>query len=214
MYVIVSPDKLELSPGSVLRSLGTWQDYLRLYDQRGEGKSLPRLKYRSGEILLMAPLPTQGRGADLLADIAKVLLDAQSQEYESFTPITMTLPGQSGIEPDHCFYIQNWEVAAGKERIDWEVEPGPDLVIEVDVTSYTNINDYLPYQVLEIWLWQSRQLKIYGLENNAYVERAESRYFPGINLFAIVEETVQVACDRNTSFAIRSLRQKLQNPNP
>jgi hypothetical protein len=35
--------------------------------------------------------------------------------------------------------------------------------MEVDVTSYTDVADYLPYQVPEVWLWKKQVLKIYRL---------------------------------------------------
>jgi len=81
--------------------------YQHLCDQRGDG-SIPRIKYRNEEVLLMSPLPVHGRDANLLADIVKALLDHDGREYDAFTPITMTLPEESGIEPDYCFYIDNW----------------------------------------------------------------------------------------------------------
>ncbi|MEM9164121.1 MAG: hypothetical protein AAGC54_13770 [Cyanobacteria bacterium P01_F01_bin.4] len=56
MYAVVSPEKIQLPPGTVMRLPGTWQDYQVIAQQRGD-KSLPRVKYRNGEILLMAPLP-------------------------------------------------------------------------------------------------------------------------------------------------------------
>lgn len=124
----------------------TWQNCQSLCQQRGES-SIPRIKYRTGEVLLMAPLPKHGRDASLIADVIKVLLDHAGREYDAFTPVTMELPEESGIEPDYCFYIDNWEAVSGKERINWSVDPPPDLVLEIDVTSYSNVNDYLPYQV-------------------------------------------------------------------
>nr|WP_072622241.1 hypothetical protein [Spirulina major] len=45
MLTVVSPEKLYLSAGTVLRSPATWQDYQALQQQRGDA-SLPRLKYR------------------------------------------------------------------------------------------------------------------------------------------------------------------------
>ncbi|MEQ8755744.1 MAG: hypothetical protein RID09_19810 [Coleofasciculus sp. G1-WW12-02] len=40
----------------------------------------------------------------------------------------------------------------GKRRIDWCHDPRPDLAIECDVTSFTNIDDYLPDRVREVWI--------------------------------------------------------------
>ena len=135
MYAVISPEKIEIPPGSVLKIPGTWSDYEALSQQLGD-RSIPRLKYRSGEIWLMSPLPEHGRNVSLLADIVKTILDYLGREYESFTPITIKLPHRSGIEPDYCFYINNWQSISGEKRIDWLIEPPPDLVIEIDITSY------------------------------------------------------------------------------
>ncbi len=210
MFAVVTPKEIHLPPGTVLKLPGSWDEYQSLSAQLGD-RSSPRIKYRPGEILLMAPLPEHGRKASLIADVVKVLLDYLEQEYESFTPITMQLSSISGIEPDYCFYIDNWMAIAGKDRIDWSVEPPPDLAIEVDVTSYTDINDYLPYRVPEVWLLKKNQLKIYGLEDDKYVEKTNSRYFPDINILEIVNECFRIAYERNTSAAIRDLRRKLNS---
>lgn len=49
------------------------------------------------------------------------------RKYDGFTPVTMSLPEESGIEPDYYFYINNWEAVLGKKRIDWRQDPPPDL---------------------------------------------------------------------------------------
>jgi Uma2 family endonuclease len=208
MFALVSPEKTQLPPGSVVRLPATWQEYQRLCDQRGDG-SIPRLKYRDGEVLLMSPLPVHGRDANLLADIVKALLDHDGREYDAFTPVTMTLPEESGIEPDYCFYIDNWQAVSGKKRIDWRQEPPPDLVIEIDVTSYSDVRDYLPYCVPEVWLFKNQQLLIYQLQGVDYQLQTQSRYFPDFDLLKAIAQCVQIAYARNTSAAIRDLKQRL-----
>lgn len=155
----------------------------------------------------MVALPEHGRKVDITADVVQVLLDDLGQEYEVFTPIILELPEQSGIEPDYCFYIENWAAIAGKDRINWGVDPSPDLVIEVDITTYTDINDYLPYKVPEVWL--VRQVVIYQLQGDRYIQNNISRYFPNINISELIVECYQIAKQRNTSAAIREVRQKL-----
>lgn len=202
MHTVITPDKIELPPGAVLKLLGNWQDYQVLSQQLGD-RTCPRIKYRPGEILLMAPLPEHGRDVSLLADIVKVLLDRTEQRYDSFTPITMSLSEISGVEPDFCFYIENWQAVVGKKRINWELDPPPDLVIEVDITSYTDIQDYLPYKVPEVWLLKNQQLLIYRLQGENYVI-AESRYCA--NVTEIVQQCLKIANKQTTSEAIRWLR--------
>jgi len=211
MFALVSSEKTQLPPGSVVRLPATWEEYQRLCEQRRYG-SIPRLKYRTGEVLLMSPLPVHGRDAHLLAHIIITLLDHDGREYDAFTPVTMTLPEESGIEPDYCFYIDNWEAVSGKKRIDWRQDPPPDLVIEIDVTSYSDVSDYLPYRVPEVWLFKNQQLLIYQLQGANYQLQTHSRYFPDINLLSIIPRCLQITYDRNTSAAIRDLKQYLENP--
>jgi Uma2 family endonuclease len=158
----------------------------------------------------MVPLPEHGRNANLIADVVKVFLDYLEQDYEAFTPITIELPQESGIEPDYCFYIDNWAAVAGKNRINWGVDPSPDLVIEIDVTSYTNVNDYLPYQVPEVWIFKKNRLAIYSLHGGVYSLQTSSRFFPDIDITDAIADCLQIANQRNTSAAIRELRRQLR----
>jgi Uma2 family endonuclease len=208
VYAVVSTDNIQIPPGSVMRIPGSWEDFCQLRDSRGDG-SIPRLKYRHGEILLMSPLPRHGREASLIADIIKVLLDSQDRSYESFTPITMELPKVSGIEPDYCFYIDNWQAVVGKDRIDWQVDPPPDLVIEIDVTSYTSELDFLPYAVPEVWLFKNYLLTIYQLEDGKYIPRNGSRYFPDVLVQETIDRCFATAKEKGTGAAISELRRSI-----
>jgi Uma2 family endonuclease len=213
MFALISPEKTQLPPGAVVRLPATWEQYQTLNQQRGDGW-IPRIKYRNGEILLMSPLPQHGKDASLIADIIKALLDHTKREYDSFTPITMELPEEYGIEPDYCFYIDNWQAVLGKKRINWRIDPPPDLALEIDVTSYSDVNDYLPYRVPEVWMFEKNQLRIHQLQDTSYQLQSQSRFFPGLNLPELdlqktIDRCLQIAYERNTSAAIRDLRQRL-----
>jgi Uma2 family endonuclease len=207
MNTIITSEKIELPSGAVLKLLGNWQEYQRYLSQLGD-RSIPRIKYRPGEIILMAPLPEHGKDASLLSLVVVTLLDHLNQRYDSFTPITMSLPEISGIEPDYCFYIENLAKVKGKNRIDWLNDPPPDLAIEIDVTSYTDINDYLPYKVPEVWLLKNKQLLVYRLHGENYVI-AQSSYFP--NIREVVQQCLKIASTESTSEAIRWLRNFLRS---
>lgn len=209
MRAVISPDVIQLPPGAVIRLPASWHEYQQLCEQRGDG-SLPRIKYRSGNVWLMSPLPKHGRDASLIADVIKTLLDCVDRDYDAFTPVTMTIPEESGIEPDYCFYIDHWHAVSGKERIDWQTDPPPDLVLEVDVTSYSDVNDYVPYKVPEVWLFRSPLLEIHQFQGGDYQLQRQSRYFPGVNLAAIVSRALHITYERNTSTAIRDLKQRLK----
>jgi len=210
MFAVISSEAIQLPAGALVRLPATWEEYRALCQQRGD-RAIPRLKFRRGEVFLMSPLPKHGRDVSLVADAIKVLLDWARQEYDAFTPVTMELPQESGIEPDYCFYIDRWQAISGKQRIDWRSDPPPDLVLEVDVTSYSDVADYLPYRVPEVWLLRQNQLQVYQLLGNEYVIRGQSQYFPDIALEAIISRCLEIAYSRNTSAAIRDLKQHLEN---
>jgi Uma2 family endonuclease len=208
MFAVVTPEKIYLPPGAVMRLPGSWHEYEKLCQLLGDRPS-PRIKYRPGEILLMSPLPKHVRDVHIISMVVIALLDNLEQNYEAFTPITMEITEVSGVEPDYCFYIDNWFAVAGKDRINWGVDPSPDLAIEIDVTSFTDINDYLPYKVPEVWLFKRNQLFIHQLEGKEYILKPISKYFSNINVLDIVVNTLQKARESNASIAIRELRQNL-----
>jgi Uma2 family endonuclease len=209
MYAVVSPERIQIPVGSVMQIPGSWEDYCALRDSRGDG-SIPRIKYRQGEILLMSPLPRHGREANLLADIVKAILVHQEQEYEAFTPITIDIPKTSGIEPDYCFYIENWQSSIGKDRINWQVDPPPDLAIEIDVTSFTSELDFLPYRVPELWILKKNKLNIYLLAADHYELSENSRIFPELALQEIIDQCFTTAKDQGSIAVLQQLREFLQ----
>ena len=208
MFAVISSEKIDIPPGSVFQIPGNWDDYEAL-SQQLDDRSIPRIKYRPGEIWLMSPLAEHGRNASLIADIIKAILDHLGKEYDSITPITMQLPQKRGIEPDYCFYIDHWQAVSGKKRINWEGSPAPDLVLEIDITSYTNVDDYLAFKVPEVWLYRNDIVTIYSLQGERYIVTNCSRYFPDIDVLNLIADCFQVATNRNTSTAIRQLRHKL-----
>lgn len=82
-------------------------------------------------------------------------------------------------------------------------------MLEIDITSYSDVQDYLPYGVPEVWLFRNEKLSIYQLLGDAYIVEPESQYFPGMDVSAMVTRCLTVAYERNTSAAIRELRRVL-----
>lgn len=209
MFAVVTSNKTQLRPGAVLHFPGSWEEYCAIASQRGDS-AIPRVKYRQGEIILMSPLPEHGYSADLVADIVKAFLASIGQNYVAYTPITMKLSEVGGIEPDYCFYITNWQAVVGKKRIDWTIDPPPDLVIEIDVTNYTDVNDYLIYRVPEVWLLKGERLAIYLLTEERYVTSERSQFFSARNATAIVAECLSAASTLGSGIAMQQLRRRLE----
>lgn len=123
--------------------------------------------------------------------------------------MTIELPEVGGIEPDYCFYIDNWQAVVGKDRIDWQLDPPPDLVIEIDVTSYTSELDFPPYNVPEVWLFKNDRLTIYQLVDNKYQVSESSRYFPELSIQKTIDLCVATAKTKGSGTAMSELRRSI-----
>jgi Uma2 family endonuclease len=54
------------------------------------------------------------------------------KRYQPFGSTTFKQPGVAGVEPDACFYIQNYDRVIGRCKLQPD-DPPPDLAIETDV---------------------------------------------------------------------------------
>lgn len=67
----------------------------------------------------------------------------------------------------------------------------------------------LPYKVPEVWLFTNETVTIYCLSGDRYLIKERSRYFPALDVLSLIAQCFEIANERNTSVAIRQLRQKL-----
>ncbi len=140
----------------------------------------------------MVPLPEHGKQLDIIVDMVKVLLRHQGLKFDSYHETTMDLPEHSGVIPDHFFYIGEFPVV-GKCRIDWSNDPPPNLAIECDITSFTSVNDYLPYRVSELWIVRRQKIEIYQFQDEGYIQVQHSQFFIGLDLNTIFSECISDA---------------------
>ena len=98
----------------------------------------------------------------------------------------------------------------GKRQLDLSIDPPPDLAIEIDVTSFTQIEDYIPLAVPEVWIYKSNELHIYHFENNCYLEVDTSQIFPNFSVKEIIPQYVSRAWEVGSSVALREFSQSLE----
>lgn len=207
----ITQDIIDLSPGDeLILRFRTWEDYENLLSRRQDKAGL-RIRYNSAtrELRIMSPLPKHGKNADILADLVKALLRHQGKDWDAFTPITLKRLNQQGIEPDYCFYIQNRQSVLGKEEIDLNVDPPPDLVIEIDLTSATKPEDYQAIGAKELWIYRWNQLRIYQFDGQQYQEIQTSLQFPNFDAKTLIPDYVDRGWQIGSSVALREFEQLL-----
>lgn len=206
MTIAIPIKAIQLTAGSVISIHHlTWDDYENILTELGESRCL-RLTYYQGTLEIMSPLAIHERPHRIIADIVKTLLDLEGRDWDDFGSTTFKRPKIAGVEPDTCLYIQNAEQVRGCVRMDLEIYPPPDLVIESDVTSLTNLDAYTAIGVPEIWIYNNNQLKIYIFENGNYQEVLNSPTFANLSLVDLIPVWVQQAIEQGTSKMLRELR--------
>lgn len=163
----------------------SWDTYETLLKELNHRRL--RLTYYQGFLEIMAPSPEHEIYKKVLGRFAETLAEELEINIYPLGSTTFQKPNSSGAEPDECFYIQNIERVKGKKRIDLKQDPAPDLVIEIDVTSFSN-KRFLVYAdlgVREIWLYNGSSFKIYLLQEQTYILSEESLAFPDLSLSEI-----------------------------
>ncbi|MFY9225482.1 MAG: Uma2 family endonuclease [Blastocatellia bacterium] len=158
----------------------SWSTYESLLNDLAD-KASARLTYDQGKLEIMVPLPEHewiNRNTALIVDVIAEELNINIQRLGSTTFKSQALT--RGFEPDSCFYIQHQIAIQGKKHIDLAIDPPPDLVVEIDITSSST--DKLPFYhslgVSEIWLHNGQELTIYKIEQNNYQIANSSVAFP------------------------------------
>ena len=88
-----------------------------------------------------------------------------------------------GLEPDECYWLDNEALMRGKHELDLEVDPPPDLAIEVEKTR--TIRARLPIHagigVPEVWRWRDEKFDVLLLGGDGHYHASEtSRSFPDL----------------------------------
>ena len=88
-------------------------------------------------------------------------------------------------------------------RLDLSIDPPPDLAIEIDVTSFTKIEDYLCLGIPEVWIYKQNDLSIHLFQGNSYLETQTSLIFPSVPIKQIIPQYVSRAWQFASSVALR-----------
>src|SRR5438132_12946745 len=87
---------------------------------------------------------------------------------------------QKGVEPDACFYVQNESLVGTKEEIDFNSDPPPDVVVEIDLhhDSISKFSIYAALGIPEFWRYDGNVLTIYRLRKGQYQPSEVSESLP------------------------------------
>ncbi len=207
----VAFDKIIVKPGhQLLLQNISWEDFEGILTDLGENRS-SRISYSNGVLEIMVPLPEHEKDKEIISDIVKILLEELEIDFESLGSTTFKNQQMTqAVEPDACFYIKNYQAVIGKNRLDLTIDPPPDLVIEIDVTNRTRLDNYLQLKVPELWRYTRKGFQLNLLVGSRYIESPTSHIFPDIPIVDLINCYVKQAQTEGRSKAIRAFKKWVQ----
>ncbi len=199
--------QLSVPPGQrIILTDVTWLKFEEILLELGE-KRASRVAYSQNNLEIIMPFPEHEFDKEIIGYMVKILLEELEIERECYGSTTFKNKDMAaGIEPDNCFYIQNYRSMIGKRRLDLTVDPPPDLAIEVDVISKTQLSAYKALGVPELWQFAQGSLKINVLQAGEYVESDSSPTFPDFPIIEGVDRFVKMSLTEGSSAALRAFR--------
>ena len=159
----------------------SWATYQRLLTERQGTR--PRFAYDLGTLEIMTTSLQHEKLVRLFEALINTLALAFDIDLESTGETTYQRADLArGFEPDGSYYITNPERVRGKEQLDLSIDPAPDLVVEIDLTS-SSLNKQPIMAALgikEVWHYQSGETSILKLSEEHYKIATDSDYFAGI----------------------------------
>ncbi|MDZ8260445.1 Uma2 family endonuclease [Nostoc sp. ChiQUE01b] len=207
MVVTLQLCQIDVQPGQclTLREI-TWAEFEAILDELGEHRAA-RVAYYQGVLEIRMPTPEHEVDKELIGDMVKILLDELELDWEPYGSTTFKRAEMAaGIEPDTCFYIQNARKMIGKRRINLSVDPPPDLAIEIDVISKTQLSGYVALGVPELWCYGDGKLQVFVLNQGEYIQVETSLIFENLPVIERILEFLQLSLTQGSSTARRAFR--------
>lgn len=200
-----TPETTALAPGSstgrpraralvpeqriVLRGIG-WDGFEAILRVIGDQPGV-RLSYDRGDLELMSPSVDHEVFKTRFGRMVETLtmeLDIPCEGAGS-TTWKKQLEDQ-GLEADECYYITKSPRVAGRRIIDLNVDPPPDLAIEVEISrsALDRMGIYAALRVPEVWRFDGETLIVEVLqEDGTYAPQSTSPSFPFLPLDRLVD---------------------------
>lgn len=165
----------------------SWDEYSRFLEATADFNL--RHTYDGYTLELMTPLKSHDWIKTVLGRMIETMafdLDINIQSVGSTT--LSSAQTVKGVQPDEGYYITHEAKVRGKNTYEPDVDPPPDLIIEVDVTSscVPRFPIFALLGIREIWHHDDDELEFLWLADKGdYIQHASSREFPFLDSTAV-----------------------------
>ncbi len=187
-----------------------WETFVELAEQRHG--SVPRMTFDEGVLELMSPRRQHENIGRLIGRLVETYTEVLGIEVQSVASTTFKRKDlQKAFEADESYYIEHAELIRPKEEVDLTIDPPPDLVIEVEITSSAirKLKLFAAMGVPEVWRHDGELLEMFVLENGQYKPIDSSRVLAGLTA-ATINLLLDKRFDLGETALIREFRQSLE----
>ncbi len=192
----------------------SWDAYERLLAEH-QDSATTRFAYDRGTLEIMILSLRHERLKHGLATLVEFITEELQIDVEGAGSTTFRREDlERGFEQDACFYFKDAEYIRRKDEIDLTVDPPPELVIEIDITS-PSLNKFPIFAaigVAEVWRYSGgAQVNIFRLSGGEYVSVAESAALPGVT-GALVSRLLAASQTMKRTDWLRLVRESVRKP--
>jgi Uma2 family endonuclease len=173
-------------PGFRLSLAGVrYADYVDLLHARTDsGRAGVRIAYDRGEVEIIVVGGTHERLKKIVDLLIETWMEEAGGEYLPSGGMThLRADIEKGLEPDECYYVQNWQKVGGARDLDLSKDPPPDLAVEIEVsrTVLNRLPIYAAFKIPEVWRYNGTRLAVLLLQpDSTYRESSVSRAIPAL----------------------------------
>lgn len=163
-----------------------WETFLELAD--GRSGSVPRMTYDRGVLELMTPFRQHENIGRLIGRMVETYSEVRGIEIASCASTTFKrFDLDRAFEPDESYYIAHAELIRPRDEVDLSIDPPPDLVIEVELTSSAikKLKLFAVMGVPEVWRHDGTKLWMARLVAGEYQQIESSLGLPGLSAATI-----------------------------
>ncbi|APW59015.1 Uma2 family endonuclease [Paludisphaera borealis] len=182
----------------------SWEDYqtfLKVLEDRPI-----RLTYDQGTLELMTPLSLHERYKTLIGRMIDIMTLESRTSVVGVGSTTLNRKRlKRGLEPDQCYYFSNAGKVADWARVDLDVDPPPDLAIEIDVTSDSRhrLGICAALKIPEVWRFDGDRQDVLQLQDpGTYQVVPRSGIFPFVPMEEIGRFLRQYSIGDDTPWAV------------
>jgi len=188
----------------------SWETFVALADERRG--SVPRMTYSEGVLEMMSPKRKRENIGRLIGRMVEAYSEIKGIEILSVASVTVKRSDlKKAYEADESYYVTSIDQVLAKEELDFEVDPAPDLVVEVELTSSAieKMELFAAMQVREVWRHDGTSVQFYRWLNGRYNLIQTSVELPGLDA-ALINRFLEQRLEAGETTFIRAFRREIQ----